>query len=313
VELMRCDLHVHSWHSGATTIPVLGRIGRECYSEPLVVYERALRRGMDLVTLTDHDTIEGALRLAHLPNTFVSEEVTVQLPEGRQLHVNVFDITEGQHLEIQARRSDPEVFFAWLAEQRIPASVNHLFSALTGDREIPDLRLPIGRLPLIETLNGAMPESQNEAVRLVGRAASMSSVGGSDAHAAAHVARAFTTVAGARDRQEYLDGLRCGLSVACGRSGSYARLTTEVVRIFVAGYRETARELLHGEGSLSRTLGFVGLLPLVPLIPLVTFAVFAQEVRFGRAHFRSFQKAYGWPVDQRPQGQFATGSLGEPA
>ncbi len=59
------------------------------------MYERALARGMDLVTLTDHDTIDGALRLAHLPDTFVSEEVTVRLDGGRQLHVNVFDSTSG--------------------------------------------------------------------------------------------------------------------------------------------------------------------------------------------------------------------------
>jgi len=271
---MRCDLHVHSWHSGATTIPLLGRIGRECYSDPLV---------------------------------------TVLLPGGRQLHVNVFDITERQHLAIQRLRSDAEALFAWLAEEGIPASVNHLFSALTGERQLADLRLPVGRLPLIETLNGAMPESQNEAARLVGRAASMSSVAGSDAHAAAHVARAFTTVAGARDKREYLDGLRRGLGVPCGRSGSYARLTTEVARIFVAGYQETARELLRGEGSLFRTLGFVGLLPLVPLIPLVTLAIFAHEVRFGRAHFRAFQKAYGWPVEQRPAALAVVGSLEEAA
>jgi membrane-associated phospholipid phosphatase len=75
--MMRCDLHVHSWYSGRADVPVLGHVGRECYSDPGDVYEHARRRGMDLVTLTDHDSIEGALRLAHLPATFVSEEVTV--------------------------------------------------------------------------------------------------------------------------------------------------------------------------------------------------------------------------------------------
>ena len=101
---MRCDLHVHSWYSGRADLPVLGHVGRECYSDPEDVYEAATRRGMDLVTLTDHDGIEGALRLAHRPNTFVSEEVTVVLPGERLLHVNVFDITESQHEAVQARR-----------------------------------------------------------------------------------------------------------------------------------------------------------------------------------------------------------------
>lgn len=33
-DLMRCDLHVHSWYSGPADLPVLKHIGRECYSNP---------------------------------------------------------------------------------------------------------------------------------------------------------------------------------------------------------------------------------------------------------------------------------------
>jgi predicted metal-dependent phosphoesterase TrpH len=292
---MRCDLHVHSWHSGRTDVPVLEHLGRECYSEPLDVYERALRRGMDLVTLTDHDDIEGALQLARLPNTFVSEEVTVVLPGGRQLHVNVFDITEAQHDVLQVRRHDPEALFAYLAEERIPASVNHLFSALTGRRELGDLRLPLRRLPLIEALNGSMPEGHNESARRVGRAAGLAEVGGSDAHSLAHVARAWTTVPRARTKAEFLEGLRMGLTVPAGRSGTYARLTTEVIRIFAAGYTELGRELVAGSAQGIRVAASALLAPLLPLVPLFTLGVYAREIRFGQEWFDSFQRAYGWP------------------
>ncbi|HEY6547669.1 MAG TPA: PHP-associated domain-containing protein, partial [Vicinamibacteria bacterium] len=238
---MRCDLHVHSKHSGPADLPVLRHVGRESYSEPLAVYEKALARGMDLVTLTDHDTIAGALELRHLPNVFMSEEVTVGLPGDRQLHVNVFDVGEGQHEALARRRLDPEAFFAYLAEQRLPASVNHLYSALTGAREVADLHLPLKHLGLIEALNGSMPDSQNEQARLTGRFAGMAGVGGSDSHSLAGVARAFTTVPGARTKEEFLDGLRRGLTVPVGRSGSWARLTSEVGRIFAAGYRDGLR------------------------------------------------------------------------
>jgi predicted metal-dependent phosphoesterase TrpH len=142
---MRCDLHVHSWHSGRAEVPVLEHVGREWCSSPLEVHERARRRGMDLVTLTDHDTIDGALSLAHLPDVFVSEEVTIFLDGGRRLHVNVFGLGERQHEALQRRRRDFEAFVAFLAEERLPASVNHLFSALTGARELADLRRPLGR------------------------------------------------------------------------------------------------------------------------------------------------------------------------
>lgn len=291
---MRCDLHVHSWHSGAADVPLLGRVGRECYSDPLEVHERALARGMDLVTLTDHDTIDGALRLAHLDDSFVSEEVTLLLEGGRMLHVNVFGIDPRQHERLQARRRDPEALFAFLAEARIPAAVNHLFSALTGARALADLVRPLGRLPLVEALNGAMPEGHNESARLAGRAWGMAPIGGSDAHSLAHVARAFTTVPGARDRDEFLEGLRAGLCVPSGRSGDYARLTTEVARIFAAGYVETARELLAGRCAALHAVACLALLPLLPLVPLFTLGVHLHERGFGARLWSAFQSAYGW-------------------
>jgi predicted metal-dependent phosphoesterase TrpH len=296
-KLMRCDLHVHSWYSGPADLPVLKHIGRECYSDPAAVYEQAIRRGMDLVTLTDHDSIEGALAIASRPNTFVSEEVTVLLAGGRQLHVNAFDITEAQHEGIQARRRDAESLFAYLTEQRIPASVNHLFSALTGARAVADLRLPIGRLPLIEALNGSMPEAHNEHARRVGRAAGMAPVGGSDSHSLAGVGRAYTTVAGARSREDFLEGLRRGLTVPSGRAGSYRALTAEVGRIFAAAYREAALEAWSGREA-GRALVSLALLPLLPMIPIVTACIHAHEVRFGARQFRAFQKTFGWPAER---------------
>jgi predicted metal-dependent phosphoesterase TrpH len=71
--VMRCDLHVHSRFSGAVDLPLLRHVGYECYSEPREVYDAARRMGMDFVTLTDHDSIEGAVELLSLPGTFVSE------------------------------------------------------------------------------------------------------------------------------------------------------------------------------------------------------------------------------------------------
>ena len=57
---MKCDLHVHTVHSGMCTVPLLNRICRESYSAPQHVYETLKRRGMDLVTVTDHDSIDAA-------------------------------------------------------------------------------------------------------------------------------------------------------------------------------------------------------------------------------------------------------------
>jgi len=285
---MRCDLHVHSIHSGPTDLPVLGRVGNECYSEPEAVYEAARRRGMTLVTLTDHDSIEGVLRLAGRPDVFVSEEVTVTVPGGRILHLGVYDIDEAQHRGIVARRGDAEQLFAYLAEERIPAAVNHLFSALTGRRDTADLHLPLSRVPLVEVRNGMMSPRTNAFAATAARLAGLASVGGSDAHTLASVARAFTTVVGARDKREFLDGLRRGLTIPEGRSGSYARLTADVARLFASAYVETARHSLETPALAARFAALVALLPVLGLIPVVTAAIYSQEILFAAHHHRRF-------------------------
>src|SRR5215470_6188641 len=130
--VMRCDLHVHTRHSGMCTIPLLRRVCRESYNEPAAVYEKLKRLGMDLVTITDHDSIDAVEELRSRPDFFLSEEVTCTLPSGTKMHVGVYDIAEGDHVELQRRCDDFESFSAYVAEQRIFCSANHIFSSLTG-------------------------------------------------------------------------------------------------------------------------------------------------------------------------------------
>ena len=73
----RADLHCHSAASATSKLGVQRALGLpECATPPELVYEQAKRRGMDFVTITDHDTIAGALELADRPDVFVSEELT---------------------------------------------------------------------------------------------------------------------------------------------------------------------------------------------------------------------------------------------
>ena len=82
-EPVRIDLHVHSRFSSRPYSWFLRSAhSAECYTEPATVYKTAKLRGMNLVTLSDHDTIDGALELAALgPDTFISEEVSARFPE----------------------------------------------------------------------------------------------------------------------------------------------------------------------------------------------------------------------------------------
>ena len=97
------DLHVHSRYSNRPSEWLLRRIGApECFTEPKEVYAKCRAKGMQFVTISDHNRIEGALEIAHLPGTFISSEVTTYFPEdGCKIHCLVFGIDEEQHRDIE--------------------------------------------------------------------------------------------------------------------------------------------------------------------------------------------------------------------
>ena len=92
----RADLHVHSKYSNRPSEWILRRLGSpESFVEPVELYHTVRRRGMQFVTISDHNCIDGALEIAHLPGTFISNEVTTYFPEDRcKVHFLVVGITD---------------------------------------------------------------------------------------------------------------------------------------------------------------------------------------------------------------------------
>lgn len=302
---MRCDLHVHSFYSGYVNQPLLRHLGRDSYSDPEDVYDAAKQRGMDLVTLSDHDSIEGALRLAGREDFFVSEEVTCVLEtlpgeRSRVLHLGVLGISEKQHEGIAARRREPARLMAYLDEEKIAWCVNHLFSPLTGPRRTADLDFALGRARALETRNGMMPAATNEFAAREAAKLGLATVGGSDAHAVASVARAYTVVDGANTAAEFLDGIRAGRARAEGRSGSGALITRDVVTNFAKGYAHNFKNAHRSGADAMRALGLLAISPLMPLLPLVIALVHHKEVHGALEMHADFMdarlKGQGQPV-----------------
>src|SRR5713101_7541479 len=152
---MRCDLHVHSFASGMFTAPGLNRFCRESYNEPAEVYERLKHLGMSIVTITDHDSIDAVEVLRRYPDFFLSEEVSVQMPSGTEMHLGVYGIAERDHAEIQQRRNDFISLLMYLMERKLFCSVNHVFSGLTGPRHEDDFHWFASHVPAFETRNGS--------------------------------------------------------------------------------------------------------------------------------------------------------------
>jgi len=121
------------------------------------------------------------------------------------------------------------------------------------------------------------------------------------------VARAYTVVPHARTREEFLDGLRRGLTVPGGSSGGYARLTADLVRIAAAAYGQSARGCLREPAAAVRLAGLLAALPLLPLLPLATAAIFLHEQVFAR---RQEQALLG---SRRRRGPQASGPFGPAA
>src|SRR5262245_60944629 len=130
---MKLDAHVHTHYSGMTAIWPLTKFLRESYNTPERVYRLAKARGMDLVAVTDHDSIEGAMTLSHLPDLVVGCEITAAFPgQGVNVHLGVLDITPRQFAEINRRRRDVAELLPYLREEQIFTTVNHVASQVDG-------------------------------------------------------------------------------------------------------------------------------------------------------------------------------------
>ncbi len=98
----------------------------ESYVDPLAQYDLCKARGMDLVTLTDHDTLAGGLKLLEKPDFFLSEEVTARFPEnGCVMHVLAWNINPDQHGAIQERRHNVYSLTDYLQDQGIAYGLAH--------------------------------------------------------------------------------------------------------------------------------------------------------------------------------------------
>ena len=263
---MRCDLHVHSIASGMCDTPGLTRIAKESYNQPAEVYERCKRLGMSIVTLTDHDSIDAAEALRKYPDFFLSEEVTVRMPTGTQIHLGVYGITEKDHAEISRRRNDFLALLMYLTERKIFFSLNHVFSSLTGRRDIEDFDWFASYVPALEVRNGQMWKEANQRAQQLASKLGKAVVAGSDSHTLSGVARTFTEMPGARTVEEYFAGLRAGRGIVHGQHGSYAKLTMDILNFIGRVLKDNP-----AAGAL---------LPLTIFIPAITGFHWLNEIRF---------------------------------
>ena len=221
----RADMHVHSTASEVSRLGVQRSLMLpECATPPADVYELAKRRGMDFVTITDHDTIEGALALDHLPDTFISEELTAWFrDEPCAVHVLCYGITADDHEWLQGNSGDVEACAEYLRANEITAALAHPFYAVAAPLEAQHRRRLAQLFPIWETRNGARPKELNLPAFVYIETHGGTPIGGSDDHAGIDIGRTFTETPRAASPEEFLAHVRAGRTETSGAQGSAAK------------------------------------------------------------------------------------------
>ncbi len=292
---MRLDSHVHSTHSGRASVFPFNPFMRESYNTPDSVYQTATRRGMDLVTITDHDHISGALALLDPGGNLAPEEhdriiigceVTAEFPDADLcVHLNVLDVTPSQHAEIDRLRLDVRELMPYLHHHEIYTSLNHVASGINGPLTAAHLAAVLPWVDGLEVINGTRLPSQNRTAMCLAAAAGKHMLGGGDSHTGRGIGLTWTEVPGARSREEFMTGLRAGRGIAGGAHGGSRTMMSDMWRFtanFLAEAVSTTTASPADWRGYAHTFGGILALPVVPVLMAAPFVHFLHEHRFNR-------------------------------
>src|SRR5881227_2154163 len=244
LNVSRCDLHIHSRYSARSEEWLFRRFDfPDSYSDPKELHGQLLKRGMNYATITDHDTIEGCLQIAHLPRTFVSEQVTTYFPHDVcKLHILVWGISEQQHRDIEGIRDNIFDLQRYLQTTQITHAVAHPLYSVNGKLEGHHLEQLILLFKHFEGINGLRDALLSDlAQTLFGQLTPQKIdalanrhnlapthaepwkkifVGGSDDHGGQFAASAFTETPSADSADKFLEFVRNGDCNVQGHGGT---------------------------------------------------------------------------------------------
>lgn len=200
---MRIDLHLHSRysHDGQSTL------------EELV--ERCAECGLDRIALTDHNTVEGALKLAK-----IAPDLTIIGEEAKTREGEVIGLFIKRRLPPYLR---PEEVMDMIHEMGgltyVPHPLDRHRSNFNAERivELAD------RIDIIETYNAWCEPAENHAAARLAKDLDKVAATGSDAHAASELGRSWMEIDEYASPQDFLEKLRNARHVITARSGTGRR------------------------------------------------------------------------------------------
>jgi predicted metal-dependent phosphoesterase TrpH len=231
---------------------------------------------MDLVTITDHDSLDGCLevleRLGDPPDFITGEEVSATFPEfNHTVHLGVYGLNEAQHLEIQRLRSNARELVPYLRQQNLLFALNHFFHNFADAARVLEFTQSMAELfDVFEVRNGSQERDHNkliaslvETFRRRGRPVGV--IGGSDSHTLRRLGRTYT-VCPAAHRQEFLEAIRTGRSQVYGAHSDHLSLAADIYGVVLRYYPAV---FSVGNGELPGTLRLRNILLSILAVPFL--------------------------------------------
>jgi glycosyltransferase involved in cell wall biosynthesis len=251
----KADLQVHSKFSDQPREWFLRRIGSsESFTEPINIYETALAKGMDFVTITDHNSIDGILEIAHLPNTFISSEITTTFPENNcKIHCLVHGISEFEFRNLLNLRKNVYEFREYMVEKNIIHSIAHPFYEVNDCLTLDIVEKMLVLFDKFESINGARPEVSENLTNIILQSMTKERLleyadkhnikpisenswikqftGGSDDHGSLYIASGWTETPYAKNTKEFLNFLRTGNHSPAGTPSNSLKMANTFIKI----------------------------------------------------------------------------------
>jgi glycosyltransferase involved in cell wall biosynthesis len=242
--MSKCDLHVHSRYSARSEEWLFRRFDfPDSYSDARELHRQLLERGMDYVTITDHDTIEGCLQIADLPATFISEQVTTYFPHDPcKLHILIWGISQEQHHEVERVRDNIFELQRYIQMAQIAHAVAHPLYSVNGQLDASHLERLILLFKHFEGINGLRDALLSDLAQTLfnqltpGKIDLFANrhnlapthaepwkkifVGGSDDHGGQFAASAYTETPATDSAKQFLEHVRNGNCSAEGHGGT---------------------------------------------------------------------------------------------
>ena len=244
--MAQADLHLHSKYSDyPSTLVHKFYNSPESFTSIETIYRQAKNRGMDFVTITDHDDIRGSLELveAHPEDCFISCEITAYFPEDNcKVHILVYDITEQHYRDMMEIRRDIYRLRHYIQHHDIAHSVAHATYNQDDKLQFEHIEKLVLLFDTFETRNGASGMQSNNLLAEYLRNLTAVEInalqtkhdiepysndpwikgftGGSDDHCGLMIGTTYTRTV-AQNKEQFIDNLRNKNTLCAGLHGDF--------------------------------------------------------------------------------------------